>query len=72
MISSLVYPYHPEGFEAMVILEQSVLSKADTAVSRLGVLPEVRLQEIKGHLHHRGKSISFMTMMHAFCSSLRG
>lgn len=34
----------------MVVLEQGVLSEADAAVRRRGVLPEVGFQEIKGHL----------------------
>jgi hypothetical protein len=51
-ISRFVQSYHPERFEPMVVLEQGVLSEPDAAVRRLGVLPEVRLQEIKGHLHH--------------------
>lgn len=36
----------------MVVLEQGVLSEPDAAVRRRGVFPEVRFQEIKGHLPH--------------------
>ena len=44
----------------MVVLEQGVLSEPDAAVRCRGVFPEVRFQEIKGHLPHQDYSISFM------------
>jgi len=60
LVSRLAYLYHPEGFEPMVVLEQGVLSEPDAAVRCRGVFPEVRFQEIKGHLPHQDYSISFM------------